>query len=68
MDDFDFSAWLAEQIRKHDMSQLQVAQYAKIQPSNITLYLHKDQIPSLKNFLAILKAFGLRMEIRDDSD
>ena len=65
---FDFSRWLGEMIRTREMSQLQVAQHAGINTSNITHYLYGSRIPNLKTFLILLDVFGMHMEIKENEN
>ena len=64
--DFDFPGWLAEQLRKRDWTQLRLAQEIGISSSNITLYIYGGQIPNVRTFMEILKAFDMHMVLEDN--
>ena len=63
MDEFEFAIWLESELRKRNMTNMQLAKRTGICPSALTHYLSYDRSPTLKTFMAILDALHMHIEI-----
>jgi DNA-binding phage protein len=63
MDEFEFAMWLEGELRKRNMTNVQLARRTGICPSAITHYLCYDRSPTLRTLLAILDALHMHIEI-----